>query len=209
MTEAEDQNVPVSSGDDVTRLLREVEDGHDGAMERLMAVVYADLERVAEKHMRQRFGRGAPGVTLEPAALVNESWFQLIRQRCTYDNRGHFFAIATRVMLRVLTDYQRRRGAARRGGAMERVTLSLAGAGAAAAVRGAGPETLIGVDSLVAALERLEALDERKADVVKLRVVWGLVMREIAEALGFSLATVERDWAFSKAWLAREAAAEA
>ena len=170
MTEAEDQNVPASSGDDVTRLLREIEDGRDGAMERLMAVVYADLERVAEKHMRQRFGRGAPGVTLEPAALVNESWFQLIRQRCTYDNRGHFFAIATRVMLRVLTDYQRRRGAARRGGAMERVTLSLAGA--AASDRGAGPETLIGVDSLVAALERLETLDARKADVVKLRVVW-------------------------------------
>jgi RNA polymerase sigma factor (sigma-70 family) len=63
------------------------------------------------------------------------------------------------------------------------------------------------VESLVESLERLEGLDERKADVVKLRVVWGLQMKEIAESLGISLATVERDWAFAKAWLAREAAA--
>ena len=85
-------------------------------MDELMETVYEDLERIAGRHLRERFGRGLPGVTLEPAALVNESFLRIIRQRSRYDNRGHFFAIATKVMLRVLTDYQRRRGAEKRRG---------------------------------------------------------------------------------------------
>jgi RNA polymerase sigma factor (TIGR02999 family) len=194
--------------DNITQLLRDVDRGRDGAMDDLMAAVYGDLQAVAEKHMRERFGHGLPGVTLEPAALVNESFLRLIKQRTKYDNRGHFFAIATKVMLRVLVDYQRRRIAAKRGGGVHRVTLALDVPADAPASSSPGTQTLIGVDSLVESLEKLEALDARKADVVKLRVVWGLQMKEIAESLGISLATVERDWAFSKAWLAREAAAE-
>lgn len=192
--------------DNITQLLHAVDEGRAGAMDDLMAAVYDDLQAVAEKHMRERFGRGLPGVTLEPAALVNESFLRLIKQRTKYDNRGHFFAIATKVMLRVLVDYQRRRIAAKRGGGVHRVTLAL-DVPADAPSPSPGTQTLIGVDSLVESLEKLEELDERKADVVKLRVVWGLQMKEIAESLGISLATVERDWAFSKAWLAREAAA--
>ena len=79
--------------------------------------------------------------------------------------------------------------------------------GPAGPADGPAPGTVIGVETLIAGLDRLESLDRRKADVVKLRVIWGLEMREIAEALGVSLATVERDWSFAKAWLAREAAA--
>lgn len=192
--------------DNITRLLHDVDRGRDGAMDDLMAAVYSDLQAVAEKHMRERFGHGLPGVTMEPAALVNESFLRLIKQRTKYDNRGHFFAIATKVMLRVLVDYQRRRIAAKRGGGVRRVTLALDAPADAPAASSPGTQTLIGVDSLVEALDKLEELDARKADVVKLRVVWGLQMREIAESLGISLATVERDWAFSKAWLSREAA---
>ena len=173
-------------------------------MDELMRSVYADLERIAERHLAQRFGPGLPGVTLEPAALVNESFLRLIKQKKKFGNRGHFFAIATKVMMRVLLDYQRRRGAVRRGGDRGRITLNLdvhSPVGTAEEDRG------IEVECLAAALEQLEALDGRKADVVKLRVVWGLKMEEITEALGVSLATVERDWSFSRAWLARKAAA--
>ena len=187
----------------ITQLLRAVDEGADGAMDKLMEAVYADLERVAQRHMGQVFGRGLPGVTLEPAALVNESFMKLIKQRNAYDNRGQFFAIATKVMLRVLVDYQRRRSAAKRGGDRQRITLQLDGHPHAEGGLPTGEPIEVGC--LVTALERLEALDARKADVVKLRVVWGLEMREIAESLSVSLATVERDWAFSKAWLAREA----
>jgi RNA polymerase sigma factor (TIGR02999 family) len=140
---------------------------------------------------------------MEPAALVNESFLRIIKQRNKYDNRGQFFAIATKVMLRVLMDYQRRRGAAKRGGDRQRITLPLEKQPEPGGRRSS--DTLIGVETLAGALERLESLDPRKADVVKMKVIWGLTMPEIAQSLDISLATVERDWAFSKAWLAREA----
>ena len=188
---------------DITQLLRAVDAGSAGAMDKLMEAVYADLKRVAQRHMGQAFGPGLPGVTLEPAALVNESFMKLIKQRNAYDNRGQFFAIATKVMLRVLVDYQRRRGAAKRGGDRQRITLQLDDHPNIEGRPTTGEPIEVGC--LVMALEQLESLDARKADVVKLRVVWGLEMREIADSLGVSLATVERDWSFSKAWLAREA----
>ncbi len=191
---------------DITRLLKDVNEGRGGALDDLMKAVYDDLQQVAERHMTQRFGRGLPGVTMEPAALVNESFLKIIKQRNTYDNRGQFFAIATRIMLRVLVDYQRQRAAGKRGGDLQRITLSLAeGPQSVPANGNADDDTLINVDTLVEALKRLEDLDTRKADVVKMKVVWGLQMREIAHSLGVSLATVERDWTFSKAWLARDA----
>ncbi|MHC4219237.1 MAG: ECF-type sigma factor, partial [Planctomycetota bacterium] len=92
--------------------------------------------------------------------------------------------------------------AAKRGGDHQRITLTLE----KHAEPGGGPggDTLIGVENLVEALDGLEALDRRKADVVKMKVVWGLTMPQIAQSLDISLATVERDWAFSKAWLARQ-----
>jgi RNA polymerase sigma factor (TIGR02999 family) len=189
--------------DKITRLLHRVNEDADGAMDDLMAEVYEDLCRVAERHMVQEFGRGLPGVTMEPSALVNESFLRIIKQRNKYDNRGQFFAIATKVMLRVLVDYQRRRGAAKRGGDRQRITLTLEKH--AEPGRGQGPDTVIGVETLVDALDGLEGLDKRKADVVKMKVVWGLTMPQVAESLNVSLATVERDWTFSKAWLAREA----
>lgn len=185
-------------------MLRDVDDGRAGAMDELMQAVYEDLRKVAAKHMSQRFGKGLAGVTLEPAALVNESFLDIIKQRKAYDNRGQFFAIATRIMLRVLVDYQRRRAAAKRGGDRERLTLDLDRDDAGGNGDGESP---IEVEALVEALERLEALEARKADVVRMKVIWGLEMKEIARSLGISVATVERDWSFSKAWLAREAAA--
>ncbi len=188
---------------DITLLLREVAEGREGALNELMDLVYADLERIALSQLSRRYGPRANDVTIEPAALVNESFLRLIKQRNAYDNRGHFFAIATRVMLRVLCDYQRHRLAERRGGRGKRITLPLDGR--PGPERRSGQATAIEVEGLVKALERLEALDARQAEVVKLRVVWGLEVVEIAGALDMSPSTVKRDWRFAKAWLMDEA----
>lgn len=185
---------------EITRLLQDVEAQQDGAMDRLMQRVYADLERMAQAQLRRQFGERADRVTLEPAALVNESFMRLIRQRPAYDNRGHFFAIATRMMIRVLMDYRRRKAAAKRGGDRTRVTVLFTD-DAVPADAGAQPAE-VDLDALKRAVGELEELDPRKADVLKLRVVWGLTNDEAAEALELSRATIEREWRFAKAWLA-------
>ena len=183
---------------EITRLLHEADEGRQGALDELMQLVYADLKRVAAKHMHRRFGPDLPGVTLEPAALVNETFLKLIRQRKHFRNRGQFFAISTKVMLRVLMDYHRARSADKRAGGQLRVTLS--GLGGAAAQ----PEPSAAIPALVDALERLEKLDPRKAEVVKLRVIWGLTVPEISEEIETSVATVERDWSFARRWLSAQ-----
>ena len=190
------------AGAQITRLLREVEAGREGAMDELMAEVYSDLQRMAESYLRKQFGDGAKAITLEPAALVNESFLKLIQQRSRFDNRGHFFAIASRSMLRVLIDYRRRRGAAKRGGAATHITLVLDER------KIADHQTrteVIEVEQLSAVLDTLETLSPRKADVVRLRVIWGLDLGQIAVSLDVSRSTVERDWRFAKAWLAEQA----
>ena len=185
---------------DITFMLRDVEAGREGALDKLMAVVYADLKGMAETYLRQQFGKRAAVITLEPAALVNESFMLLIRQRKSFDNRGQFFAIATRMMLRVLVDYRRKHQAAKRGGADTHIQLVLDEHQVADGRRSRLDP--IEVEELAEVLEKLESLDPRRADVVKMRVVWGLSVPEIAESLGVSASTVERDWRFAKAWLA-------
>jgi RNA polymerase sigma factor (TIGR02999 family) len=187
---------------DITLMLRAVEAGREGALDKLMDVVYADLKRMAAAYLHRQFGDRAELITLEPAALVNESYMMLIRQRKAYDNRGQFFAIATRMMLRVLVDYRRKHQAAKRGGAVTRIKLVLD----ERQVADDRQPRLdpIELEELAEALERLESLDPRKAEVVKMRVVWGLRVPEIAESLGVSASTVERRWRFAKAWLADE-----
>jgi len=181
--------------DDITELLHEAAEGREGALDEVMSLVYSDLERLAGKHMRRRFGAGLEAVTLEPAALVNETFLKLVRQRKSFENRAQFFAIATRLMLRALTDYHRAREADRRGGGQVRVTLT----GIADDARS---EPSITIPALTEALERLEALDARKSEVVKLRVLWGFELEEVAEIVGVSLPTVKRDWRFARNWLA-------
>jgi RNA polymerase sigma factor (TIGR02999 family) len=191
---------PVATRNDITLMLKCIEDRRPGAMDELMQVVYADLERMAASHLRRQFGARAGQVTLEPAALVNESFMQLIRQRKGFDNRGQFFAIATKVMLRVLLDYRREKMAAKRGGGGLRVTLAVEHVPADAARTGG----LVEIEALSQALDRLETLDQRKADIVKMRVVWSMTVPQIAEALEISSSSVDRDWKFAKAWIADE-----
>jgi RNA polymerase sigma factor (TIGR02999 family) len=178
---------------DITLLLEQAAAGDATALDALARKVYADLERVAERRLRERFGADLAGVTLEPAALVNETFLKLLRTPLAFANRRHFFAFATRVMLRALTDYQRARAAAKRGGDQLRVTL-------AGIDSGATPLSTT-AEQVGSSFAELEALDPRKAQVVALKVFWGLEATEIAATLEVSVRTVERDWRFARSWL--------
>ncbi|MBT8080384.1 MAG: sigma-70 family RNA polymerase sigma factor [Gammaproteobacteria bacterium] len=179
----------------LTNLLAEARSGKPGADDAVYETVYADLERIAARHLRERYGFDLAGATLEPAALVNESYLKLLGQRQEFRNRNQFFAIATRVMLRVLGDYERSKGRIKRGGNQVRVTLA------------GNHEALLqgnrsGIDSFSDALDELRGNDEQAANIVALRLLWGLSMTEVADALGISLRTTERRWRFARAWLA-------
>jgi RNA polymerase sigma factor (TIGR02999 family) len=185
---------------DITLLLDQMSAGEPGAMDRLVTVVHADLTRMAASHLQSRYGDRVGHITLEPAALVNESFLRLIHQRSRFDNRGHFFAIATKVMLRVLSDYQRQRMALKRGGSQPRTLVAVD-------MPAPVPDRTfdaIDIDALIAALDRLQAIDERKADIVRMRIVWGMTVPMIAEALAVSASSVDREWRFVKAWIASE-----
>ena len=177
----------------ITALLDQAHAGRPGALDEVVAIVYPRLLGLARDRLRG-FGNGRGSPTLEPAALVNETYLKLIRQRSRYDSRGHFFAIASQLMLRVLIDHERARGRGKRGGGLARVSLSEADAEQ-------GPVADVSVEAFAEALGRLEALSRRSADIVKARLLWGLTVAEIADALGVSGRTVEREWSFAQRWL--------
>jgi RNA polymerase sigma factor (TIGR02999 family) len=157
---------------------------------------YDDLRSLAEHLLRRR--RGAP---LHTTSLVHETWLRLARGGSSpVRDDEHLLALAARAMRCVLVDHARRRAALKRGG-----PHALADAGELA-----GRDPLPGLDcvALHEALERLAALDERKARVVELRFFGGLEIEEIASVLAVSPATVKRDWPLAKAWLYRELGGE-
>jgi RNA polymerase sigma factor (TIGR02999 family) len=163
-------------------------------MDGVARAVQSDLLRCARRLIAARPGPPGRPITLEPAELVNETFLRLLEQRQRLRDRKHFFAIATRVMLRVLLDYHRARGRRKRAGGAIRLSLGALGTRGAEAPRAEVPD--VGV-----ALDALGELDQRAARVVELRVLWGLSRVETAEVLGVSKATVERDWRFARAWL--------
>ena len=134
---------------------------------------------------------------MEPTELVSEVFLMLVKQRKRYDSRGHFFAIATRVMLRVLREQYRAKKRAKRGGDQLRVTLS--------SVHGQA-DPGVEIPAFEQALGRLETLSPRGAEVTKLHLLWGLTLPEIAEVLTLSVSTIEREWRFARRWLTSELA---
>lgn len=179
---------------DLTRILHAAADGDQAATEQLVAATYRRLQQIAEQQMRQRHGAHLAGLTLEPQALVHDTLMKLISAPRHYANRRHFYSFASTVMLRVLQDYQRARRAQKRGGHLVRVTLSKMGP--------VGHDPTAAAEDLPPVLAELEQLDPRKAEVVKLRALWGLEMAEIAEIIEVSIPTVERDWRFARHWVA-------
>jgi len=179
---------------EVTRLLLAWNQGDQSAIERLMPLVYDELRRLAERHFR----RERVGHTLQPTAVVHEAYFRLVDQtRVTWKNRGHFFAVASQAMRRILVDYARARAADKRGGGEVRVTL----ASAEASPEPSGELDLLALDE---ALTRLKGLDGAQAQIVELRFFGGLSIEETAEALETSPSSVKREFRSAKAWLFRE-----
>lgn len=184
---------------DLTNLLRDANAGRPGAVDALAAAIHGELRGMAQRHLAKDFGHGMAGATIQPTILANDTLMKLIRQRTQFDNAGHLFAIASRLMMQILIDYHRARKARKRGGGVVQVSLdpdiSIAESN--------DPDAAPDIEALNGALEQLAALDSRKADVVKYRILWGLTVPQVAETLGIGVATVERDWSFAKAWLAK------
>jgi RNA polymerase sigma factor (TIGR02999 family) len=167
--------------------------GKPGADE-LAAQVYHELRRLAGAYMR----REAPGQTLQPTALVHEAYLRLAGAGTPWNDRRHFIGIAARSMRQILVERARARGALKRWGNLNRVSLaeSLAAAGA-----DGNTDILPALDE---ALSRLELIDPEQARIVELRFFAGLTVEEAADALGLSPATLKRRWSLARAWLFRE-----
>ena len=182
---------------DVTELLVAWTKGDEAAGAPLMDAVYDELRRMARVHLR----RERRDHSLSGTALVHEAYVKLVDQRrVRWQSRAHFFAVAARVMRRLLVDHARARDAQKRGRSF--LTTEL---GADVAVDPPGIDLL----ALDDALEKLMALDERKARLVELRFFGGLTVEETAEVLDIAPITVKRDWALARTWLYRELQREA
>jgi RNA polymerase sigma factor (TIGR02999 family) len=180
----------MSPGSEVTQLLMAHRQGDPEAFDRLLPLVYDDLRRIASRHLR----RNRPSNTLDTTSLVHEYYLKVAdRPGADWQDRGHFLAIAARAMRQVIIGYARKRGAAKRGGAEQRVTLDER----RIAVEEQA-EWLLAVDQ---ALALLGERSERLAQVVECRFFAGLSEEETAAALGVSLRTAQRDWMKAKAWL--------
>ena len=182
--------LPADRTHDITALLLAWRAGDHQAPDRLFELAYQELRRIAHRQLtRERADH-----TLGTTALVHEAYLKLVDQnRAVLVDRSHFFAVAARVMRRILVDYARRYRAVKRGGASPRVTLS--GADIPAEERA---ETLIALDE---ALVRLAEIDPRLSQVVECRFFAGLTEGETAEALEVTERTVRRDWVKAKGWL--------
>lgn len=182
-----------SAGEDVTQLLIAYGEGDRKALDQLLPVVYAELHQIALRQMRHE----RADHTLNATALVHEAYLKLMDQnQVSWQNRAHFFAIASRMMRQILISYARKHNAEKRGGGQAHTLLD-------------GKEIALGerADELLAldeALTQLGSFDERLAQVVEYRFFGGLTIEETAAVLDVSTMTVKRDWNKAKAWLYRE-----
>ncbi len=176
---------------EVTRILSAIEQGDPGAAERLLPLVYDELRQLAQ----QRLAREKPGQTLQATALVHEAYLRLVGEdgRSGWNGRGHFFGAAAEAMRRILVESARRKGRVRHGGGRRHVSLDQLDL--------AGDEASQAILDLDEALSRLADEAASVAALVKLRYFAGLTAEQAAEALGISVRTANRDWAYAKAWL--------
>lgn len=178
---------------EVSKLLQVWRGGDRDALDTLLPLVYKELRRVAHAQLRNE----RPDHTLQSAALVNEAYLRLVGLSTPqWESRTHFFAIAAQLMRQILVDYARRRGAAKRGASVARVSLE--------DVARAPKKRDLDVVALDDALKGLAKIDPRQSRVVELRFFAGLSLQEISEAMEIAPATVQRDWTAARAWLHRE-----
>jgi RNA polymerase sigma factor (TIGR02999 family) len=179
---------------EVTQLLNAMDQGDPQAAARLLPLVYEELRKLAAARMAQE----APGNTLTATALVHEAYLRLVgpADDARWDSRGHFFAAAAEAMRRILVDAARRKRTDKHGGGRGHIPLE--------AAQPAAPDPRDDLVALDAALTRLVAVDPQAAKLVELRHFAGLSVAEAAQALGVSMRTADRLWAFARAWLHRE-----
>ena len=174
----------------VSQLLKEARPGDPHLFERLMPLVYRELQRLAHHHLRDE----RDGHTLTTTALVHEAYLKLVDQSVSWQNRGHFFAVASMAMRRILINYARDRDRLKRGGGAARLSLDEA----PTLLAEARSEELLALDE---ALSRLASINERAARVVECRFFGGLTIEETAAVLRLSPTTVKHDWRLAKTWL--------
>lgn len=186
------ESAPMADDNPITQLLHDWRAGNDKALNELMPLVHANLRQLANKYMR---GENA-GHTLQATALVNEAFLKLVDASVSWQSRAHFIAIAARAMRQVLIDHAKSKKRQKHGGNKVLITLH---------------ETIVGEDQqqpdlldIEDALNKLAKVDARKAEIIELSFFGGMTYDEIAEALGISAATVDRELRFSRAWLQRE-----
>lgn len=181
---------------DITSVLQDLAQGRAGAADELLSLIYTELRQLAAAKM----AREQPGHTLQATALVHEAWLRL--GDGVFANRAHFFGAASEAMRRILIERARRKFRHKRGGNAEHVDL----ADIEIAAPHGNEEEALAVNE---ALDLLAAHDRRKAEVVKLRYFVGFTFEETAEVLGISVPTAKSDWAYARAWLHQQIAADA
>jgi RNA polymerase sigma factor (TIGR02999 family) len=186
----------LSETTEVTRLLAAWRGGEAAARDALIAVVYPELHRIAARYLAgERIDH-----TLQATALIHEAFLRLVKSEVTFTDRTHFFAVSARVMRRILVDHAKGKHRAKRGEGWTPITLD-----EALVVTPQRSADLVALDE---ALQRFHAQDPRKAEAIELHYFGGLTYEEVADVLGVSPATVDRDLRLAKAWLYRELAQE-
>jgi RNA polymerase sigma factor (TIGR02999 family) len=186
VTVAEPPSQPVSA------LLCKWRAGNQDALQALIPLVYEELRRIAQRHLRQE----RPDHTLQSTALVHEAYLRLMKQQpAEVENRAHFLAVASQLMRQILVDHARRHRAAKRGGGLKLELTEAIG------LQRAPDVDLIALDN---ALNELARLDPQQSRIVEMRFFAGLSIEDTAEVIGVSRTTVKREWATARAWLLRE-----
>ena len=181
---------------DITRLLKQWSGGSQEALDQLIPLVHDELRTIASRHLAREWRPDR----LQTTAVVNEAYLKLVDQReADWQNRGHFFAIASKLMRRILVDHVRHELRDKRGAGAVHIALEKAEDLAAES-----PLDRVDMLMLDEALRRLEAQDATQSKIVELRFFGGLTIEETATAMGTSTATVKREWAIAKSWLHRE-----
>jgi RNA polymerase sigma factor (TIGR02999 family) len=193
----------------VTQLLAQWRDGDERAFAQLSALMYEELRELAQRHLR----RERSNHTMQKTALVNEAFMRLVGQQAVdWQSRAHFIGLASKLMRRVLVDYARARLADKRGGGVGVLSLDEMAAPEPDEAPDTTPTALQHLDAhtqeevsaIDQALQRLEQIDARQAQIVEMRYFGGLTVEQTAEAVGISEATVKREWTLARAWLRRE-----
>jgi RNA polymerase sigma factor (TIGR02999 family) len=181
----------------ITQLLIDWSKGNEFALEQLMPLVYEELRQMARRYMR----RQPSGHTFQTTELIHEAYLKLAgADEQNWQNRAHFFGIASQAMRHILVDYARSKQSQKRGGLQQKITLD-----ETAMVSSKRSDEIVALDD---ALQQLNQFDERKSRVVELKYFGGLTNEEIAEVLKMSPETVKRDWRFARTWLLRELSGE-